>query len=108
MFDRNETFVYLLNNLADGVFFTDLEGRITYLEWATVRLSGYSESEVMGRMCRENILMHMDAAGCLLCTSTCPLREAMRDGQPREADIYMHHKKWVADFHPSLDRSIKG
>ena len=87
MFDRNETFVYLLNNLADGVYFTDLEGRITYWNKAPNSFQ-YSGSEVMGRMCRENILMHMDAAGCLLCTSTCPLREAMRDGQPREADSY--------------------
>ena len=84
--------MYLLNNLADGVYFTDLEGRITYWNKGAEQLSGYSESEVMGRMCRENILMHMDATGCLRRTSTCPLREAMRDGQPREADIYLHHK----------------
>jgi diguanylate cyclase (GGDEF)-like protein/PAS domain S-box-containing protein len=114
MFDQNETFVYLLNNLADGVYFTDLEGRIIYWNKGAEQLSGYRESEVLGKMCRENILMHMDASGRVLCTSTCPLREAMQDGQPREADIYMHHKNgsrisihlWTGPLRDSSGRII--
>ncbi len=114
MFNQNETFVYLLNNLADGVYFTDLEGRITYWNKGAQQLSGYSESEVMGKMCSENILMHMDTTGRLLCLSTCPLRDAMQDGQPREAEIYMHHKNgsrisihvWVAPLKDDAGRII--
>ncbi len=92
MFDQSEAYLDLLNNLADGVYFTDLDGRITYWNKSAEQLSGYSESEVMGKLCRENILMHLDATGLALCTSNCPLRQTIRDGQPREADIYLHHK----------------
>jgi diguanylate cyclase (GGDEF)-like protein/PAS domain S-box-containing protein len=78
--------------MGDGLYFTDLEGRITYWNNAAERLSGYSRSEVLGKLCRDNLLMHVDSSGCLLCTSKCPIRATIDDGQPREADLYLHHK----------------
>ena len=92
MSDQNEVYRDLLDNLADGVYFTDLEGRITYWNKGAERLSGFSRLEVLGKLCRENLLMHVNASGLALCTSECPLRATIHDGVPREADIFLHHK----------------
>jgi diguanylate cyclase (GGDEF)-like protein/PAS domain S-box-containing protein len=90
--DQNDIYRDLLDNMADGVYFTDLEGRITYWNRGAERLSGFSSSDVLGKSCKENILMHCDASGLTLCTSGCPLRTTIYDGHAREADIYLHHK----------------
>jgi diguanylate cyclase (GGDEF)-like protein/PAS domain S-box-containing protein len=92
MSDRSEFYRELLDSLSDGVYFTDLEGRIIFWNKAAEQLSGFSQSEVLGRRCSDNILMHVDASGTCLCTSGCPLRATISDGRPRDADVYLHHK----------------
>jgi diguanylate cyclase (GGDEF)-like protein/PAS domain S-box-containing protein len=92
MSDQSKFYRDLLDNLADGVYFTDLAGRITYWNKGAERLSGFSESEVLGRVCSDNILMHVDAYGAPLCLDGCPLRATISDGRQREADIYLHHR----------------
>jgi|WetSurSiteA1Bulk_404760.scaffolds.fasta_scaffold15226_2 diguanylate cyclase (GGDEF)-like protein/PAS domain S-box-containing protein len=92
MLDQNEFYRDLLDNLADGVYITDLDGRIIYWNKGAERLSGFRQSEVLGKLCSDNILMHVDAAGATLCVSGCPLRATIYDGQSREADVYLHHK----------------
>ena len=37
--------------------------------------------------------MHINDAGCQLCLDGCPLAGAMSDGAPREAHVFMQHKK---------------
>jgi diguanylate cyclase (GGDEF)-like protein/PAS domain S-box-containing protein len=92
MLNQKDLYRDLLDNLADGVYFTDLEGRVIYWNKGAERLSGFSQSEVVGSCCRNNILMHIDDSGKALCISGCPLRDTIQDGQPREADIFLHHK----------------
>jgi diguanylate cyclase (GGDEF)-like protein/PAS domain S-box-containing protein len=92
MFKDDRLYRELLDNLADGVYFTDREGRVIYWNKGAGRLSGYTQSEVIGKRCRDNILMHVDASGATLCTSACPLQKAIQDGQVHEADIFLHHK----------------
>jgi diguanylate cyclase (GGDEF)-like protein/PAS domain S-box-containing protein len=92
MLDQKKFYRDLLDNLADGVYFTDLQDRIIYWNKGAERLSGYSQSDVLGKRCRDNILMHVDASGAALCTSACPMRITVQDGQSREADIFLHHK----------------
>jgi diguanylate cyclase (GGDEF)-like protein/PAS domain S-box-containing protein len=90
----DESYIYrdLLDNLADGVYFTNCEGRITYWNRGAERLSGFSAAEVLGRFCRDNILIHVDCKGLSLCVSECPLRKTILDGEAREEDAYLHHK----------------
>jgi len=84
----------LLDNLYDGVYFVDTERRITYWNLGAERLTGYDTEEVVGRFCRENILEHVDENGTRLCESSlCPAAKTLRDGQPREEEVYLHHKK---------------
>jgi diguanylate cyclase (GGDEF)-like protein/PAS domain S-box-containing protein len=82
----------LVDNLFDGVYFVDLQRTITYWNHGAKRLTGYSVEEAVGRSCFDNFLMHVDNRGCALCAHRCPLQATMRDGQPREAEIYLRHK----------------
>jgi len=92
MSSQEEMYRDLLDNLVDGVYFTDPEGRITYWNKGAERLSGFSRSEVLGKLCRDNILMHVDSEGLELCPSDCPMRATARDGVLREVDAFLHHK----------------
>jgi diguanylate cyclase (GGDEF)-like protein/PAS domain S-box-containing protein len=92
MSDPHDIYREILDNLADGVYFTDTERRIAYWNRGAELLTGYSEREVLGRRCGDNILMHVDDSGRMLCLQGCPLGETIRDGQPRDAQVYLHHK----------------
>jgi diguanylate cyclase (GGDEF)-like protein/PAS domain S-box-containing protein len=82
----------LLDSLFDGVYYVDMEKRITYWNKGAERITGYSKSEVMGSCCANNILCHIDSSGRELCIQGCPLSATLIDGKSREADVYVHHK----------------
>ena len=83
----------LLDNMHDGVYFVNRERKITYWNEGAARLSGYSEHEVTGKHCFDNLLGHVDEGGKPLCLTGCPLSAVLRDGQPRESEIYLRHKE---------------
>ena len=89
---KDSFFKQVLDNLIDGVYFTDRERRITYWNQAAELLTGYRAEEVMGRCCADSLLMHVDDRGCLLCKGECPLSRSMADGRPHRAEVYLHHK----------------
>ena len=83
----------LLANIRDGVYFTDLDRRITFWNNAAEHITGYSAEEVIGRRCRDNLLVHVDETGKCLCLGLCPLAGTMADQNPRQARVYLHHKQ---------------
>lgn len=89
---QQEFYKELLDSLADGVYFVDRDRSITYWNKAAERLTGYSEKEVLGRSCSDNILRHVDELGNQLCLQGCPLAATIDDGKMRDADVFMHHK----------------
>lgn len=82
----------LLDRMSDGVYFVNVDRRITYWNSGAERLTGYGADEVLGHSCGEGILRHVDGAGRQLCQHGCPLLAVMEDGQTREAHVYLHHK----------------
>lgn len=82
----------MLNSISDGVYFIDLNRKVTYWNKAAERLSGYSAQEVLGKSCADNVLRHVDEKGTQLCVVGCPLAATMADGATREASVFMHHK----------------
>ena len=82
----------LLDGLHDGVYFVDRERRIQYWNKGAERLTGYSSSEVAGKYCFDNLLDHVDSAGCALCINGCPVSETLIGGECREAEVYLRHK----------------
>ncbi|WP_147820096.1 sensor domain-containing diguanylate cyclase [Salidesulfovibrio onnuriiensis] len=82
----------VLDSLTEGVYFVDLDRKVTYWNKAAERLSGYAAEEIMGKSCADNYLRHVDEDGNQLCLQGCPLAATMNDGEVREASVYMHHK----------------
>jgi len=89
----NESYRRIVDNLYEGLYFVDRDRRITYWNKAAEQISGYSADEVVGRHCHDNILTHIDEKGNQLCFGLCPLAATIGDGQPREAEVYLHHKE---------------
>lgn len=85
-------FAGLVDNLHEGVYFVDPDRVITYWNKAAERISGFSAAEVVGKSCRDDLLTHVDSEGNNLCLGMCPLAATIEDGQPREAEVYLHHK----------------
>ncbi len=83
----------LVDRLYEGVYYVDLGRRIRYWNPGAERLSGFAADEVVGRYCHDNLLDHVDAAGRSLCRSGCPLAATMRDGQARDAEVFLRHRK---------------
>ncbi|MGC9220206.1 MAG: diguanylate cyclase domain-containing protein [Solirubrobacteraceae bacterium] len=87
-----DAFREMLESLEDGVYLVDRRRRILFWNSAAERISGFAASEVVGHRCPDNILRHVDCHGTQLCTGPCPLTRTMRDGLPRSADVWLHHK----------------
>jgi diguanylate cyclase (GGDEF)-like protein/PAS domain S-box-containing protein len=83
----------LLENLYDGVYYVDKDRIITFWNKAAERLTGFSQSEVLGSACAANILKHINTNGHELCIHGCPLHATIADGQMREALMFLHHKQ---------------
>lgn len=83
----------LLSNIIEGVYFTDLNRRITYWNPGAEHISGFSALEVIGHRCADNILIHVDDQGRSLCRGLCPLAATMKDAVPRETTVFLHHKQ---------------
>lgn len=82
----------LLDEMSDGVYFVTVDRHITYWNRGAERMTGYSAEEVVGHSCAEGILRHVNDAGRQLCLQGCPLLAVMKDGKPREALMYLHHR----------------
>jgi len=82
----------VVETIAEGVYFIDLEGTITYWNRGAERITGYSRGEAIGRKCSDKLLRHSDDKGRELCADGCSMKATMGDCEPREADVYLIHK----------------
>ena len=82
----------VLENLPIGVYLVDQDRRIVFWNDGAERITGFLRQDVVGRLCRENILVHCDTDNSVLCAVACPLADTMRDERPREVDMYLRHK----------------
>ena len=82
----------VLESIDEGIYFVERDRRIIYWNAGAERISGYSRDEVIGKCCADNLLMHCDAAGHMLCLHGCPLSETIRDGECRNARVFLKHK----------------
>lgn len=82
----------LLNNLYEALYIVDQDCRILYWNKSAELIAGYSQQEVIGRICSDNILSHIDENGNILCEEGCPLKLSMSDGRIREIEAFLRHK----------------
>ena len=90
---KNVTFFKnVLDNVDEGVYFVDLNRKISYWNRGAEQISGYTTDNVLGSSCSDNILVHVDDKGNRLCKNGCPLACSMQDGSSRQTTVYMLHK----------------
>jgi PAS domain S-box-containing protein/diguanylate cyclase (GGDEF)-like protein len=82
----------VLESLPTGVYVVDEDRRIVFWNDGAERITGFLRQEVVGRFCRDNILVHCDADNSVLCGTACPLADTMHDGRSREVEVYLRHK----------------
>jgi PAS domain S-box-containing protein len=69
--DPDKFFNIIFNSIADGVFTTDGDGRVTFFNKAAEEITGFSSQEAIGRYCYE--IFRAD-----ICQSRCALKEVLR------------------------------
>ncbi|MDX1765193.1 MAG: diguanylate cyclase, partial [bacterium] len=83
----------LLDKLFEGIYVIDLERRITVWNAAAEELTGYKAEEVIGKPCRDKVLMHVDDRGNNLCeVKLCPAAKAIAENQTSQEELYLHHR----------------
>jgi diguanylate cyclase (GGDEF)-like protein/PAS domain S-box-containing protein len=82
----------ILDHVDDGVYFVDRQRRILLWNRGAEAITGFSRAEVMGDLCANRRLCHVDESGRLLCVTGCPLQVALETGVPIEAEAYLQHK----------------
>ncbi|MEW6443803.1 MAG: sigma 54-interacting transcriptional regulator [bacterium] len=71
-------FFLIFDTIPQGIFTVDETGRITSFNRAAQEMMGYTENEVLGRMCREVFRADM-------CEHNCPLKRSIATGERTEA-----------------------
>ncbi|MEI8199577.1 MAG: sensor domain-containing diguanylate cyclase [Eubacteriales bacterium] len=82
----------LLDNTYEGIYFVDINRKISFWNKAAELITGYSADDVVEKYCYNNILDHVDHEGNHLCVDGCPLHKTIDDGETREAEVYLRHK----------------
>jgi len=82
----------LIETISDGLYLVDRDRRIIYWNQKAEKITGYRAEEVLGHRCQDNILIHVDMNGNSLCMGNCPIAATMKDGDHRDARVFLHHK----------------
>jgi len=90
---KNEkTYLEVINNLRDGVYFVDTEQRFTFWNKAAEDITGFKSEEILGRHCRDSRLQHISAEGKLICVFGCPIHASLNDGKQYRHEVFVRHK----------------
>ena len=92
MKQKLEQFRDVFDDLFEGVYFVDKDRGITFWNQGATQITGFTAEEMVGRFCYDNLLNHVDEQGNQLCFGGCPLHATLQDGEPRSAQVYLHHK----------------
>jgi diguanylate cyclase (GGDEF)-like protein/PAS domain S-box-containing protein len=88
-----ELFRTVLDSLQTGVSVVDRNGIVLFWNQGAERLTGHKRHEVVGRSCRDNILLQCNDQGCVACGATCPINRTLHEGKPQEAKMQLRHKE---------------
>ena len=84
----------ILDSLGDGVYVTDVDRQIIYWNTAAERITGWTGADIVGRHCFDDILVHVDKDGHLLCGKEhCPLHRSIVTGVGSECPLVFAQRK---------------
>jgi diguanylate cyclase (GGDEF)-like protein/PAS domain S-box-containing protein len=82
----------ILDHVDDGVYFVDRQKRVVLWNRGAEKITGFASREVVGDLCGNRRLCHVDESGRMLCTSGCPIQVALDTGVPLDTDAFLQHK----------------
>jgi len=91
--DLNLLIKTVLDNLHQGAYILDTERRITYWNEGAKKISGYTSEEVVGKYCRDNILVHINEKCQNMCEDFCFVKATLKSGEINEGEAFLHHKE---------------
>ncbi len=74
LYQKEESFVEILDRIPDGLFTTDHEWRVTYFNPAAENITGFSADDAVGMYCKD---VFKNSA----CESDCALKHAISEGR---------------------------
>lgn len=74
LYQKEESFIEILDRIPDGLFTTDHEWRIAYFNPAAEKITGFSAYDAVGMYCK-------DVFKNTICESDCALKRAVNQGQ---------------------------
>jgi len=83
----------VLNQLQDAVVCLNRDRKVVYWNKAAERMSGFEAAARMGKACYEEPALFVDFGGLNLCRDKCPVAMTLKDGAPRNLDVYLQHKE---------------
>ncbi len=81
----------ILDQMFEGAYIVDKDRTILYWNPAAEKLTGYRAAQVIGRRCNDDLLIHVDEKGNILCNNSCPLTFALQEGKVKEAAVFLRH-----------------
>ncbi len=82
LYQKEESFVEILDRIPDGLFTTDHEWRITYFNAAAEKITGFSAYDAVGMYCK-------DVFKNSICQYDCALKRAVHEGRDIHNREYM-------------------
>ena len=73
IYQKEGSFIEILNRIPDGLFTTDREFRITYFNPAAEKITGFSAYDALGMYCKDVFKNH-------ICEVDCALKQAVKMG----------------------------
>jgi transcriptional regulator with PAS, ATPase and Fis domain len=83
----------VLNQVQDAVVWLDKDRKVVYWNKAAERMSGIEGAHILGRTCFGEPPLFVDFGGVNVCRDKCPVAMTLKDGAPRELDVYLQHKQ---------------
>ena len=77
---NNEMTRTLLNTLSDGVYATDLDCRITFINASAEQMLGWKENELIGKTMQEMVQSHL-SEGEVISVQRSPEKRVIKDGE---------------------------
>src|SRR5260221_1315972 len=91
MLQDPEIFRTVLESLPIGVYMVDRDLKVIFWNRGAEKISGYLAQDVIGRHCREKLLVDLDENNPAACGEASQLTDSLRDGQPKEANVFLRH-----------------
>jgi diguanylate cyclase (GGDEF)-like protein len=83
----------VFNQLQDAVVCLNKDRKVVYWNKTAEKVSGFEGAAMLGKSCFEEPGLFFDYGGLNLCRDKCPVAMTLKDGAPRNLDVYLQHKE---------------